>query len=68
MVSAVVFLLWSSTLYLRAATEKRSGSRWAVLVLRGFGAWAVAGPAGVTIMCFWARDELVFGGVEGKDV
>lgn len=68
MVSGTVLLLWSTTLYLRADTTKRDPGRWAILVLRGIGTLAFAGPLGVVILCLWARDELVFSGEEGKDV
>ena len=59
MVCAAAWLTWSVYIYLLSDPGEKSGSRWVTLIGRGFGAWTIAGPAGATVLCLWARDEMV---------
>ena len=67
MISAVVLLLWSSVLYLRADASERSAGKWMILIWRCFLVWAVAGPVGVVIFSLWARDELMYARADERD-
>ncbi len=62
MLCAAAWLTWSVHVYFQVDSEEKSAGRWATIIGRGLGAWAVAGPAGATVLCLWARDELVLQG------
>lgn len=60
MISNFALIVWAATLYLRVDPKERGVGGWLGLILRAVGVWAVAGPVGVTILCVWGRDEIVF--------
>ena len=61
MCCAAVWVVWSVYIYLQTDAAEKSFSRWATLLGRGLGAWAIAGPIGAATVCLWGRDELVLG-------
>lgn len=65
MLCAAAWLTWSVHVYFQTDSEEKTGSRWVTLIATAFASWAVAGPAGATILCMWARDERVLSGESG---
>ncbi len=56
------------SLYLRADVNRRDAGKLMVLVWRGFLAWAVPGPVGVSIISLWARGELMLGNPYEREI
>lgn len=59
LIGSASFVLWASTLYVRAYGRRRVFDRWLSLFAANVLLTALVGPVGCVVALIWARDELV---------